>query len=149
VLDSGIAAVLVTLRNAVGNFVDMRAWHPLATRHECRAVAKQLVHVFKVKTFRLRLETPEENSVEEVTDHEDEVEFLADLSVCSQELRDCASTHPADRCDRDWGHLADHRVESERGHCSRIAVPKSSAGMAQLNGPLVMKKTTPSVSDSA
>lgn len=30
---------------------------------------------------------------------------------------------------------------------NRIAVPKSSAGMAQLSGPLVMKKTATSVSD--
>ena len=31
---------------------------------------------------------------------------------------------------------------------NRIAVPKSSAGMAQLSGPLVMKKTATSVSES-
>jgi hypothetical protein len=30
---------------------------------------------------------------------------------------------------------------------NRIAVPKSSAGIAQLSGPLVMKKTAASVSD--
>jgi hypothetical protein len=29
------------------------------------------------------LEAPEEDSVEEVTDHEDKVEFLANVSVCS------------------------------------------------------------------
>lgn len=31
---------------------------------------------------------------------------------------------------------------------NRIAVPKSSAGIAQLKGPLVMKKTATSVSNS-
>ena len=32
---------------------------------------------------------------------------------------------------------------------NRIAVPKSSAGIAQLSGPLVMKKTATSISDGA
>lgn len=117
-LDSTTAAVLVTLRNIIGDFVNMRARHPLATRHERRAVTEQLVHIFEVQAFRLRLEAPEEDSVEEVTDHEDEVEFLVDVSTCAQDLGDCVATHPADRCDCDGGHLADHRVEGKRGHCS-------------------------------
>lgn len=59
-----------------------------------------------------------ENGVDEVTDHKDEVEFLANTSVCLRDLRVVVAAHPADGCDRDRCHLADHRVESERGHCS-------------------------------
>jgi hypothetical protein len=118
VLDSAIAAVFVVLRNFVGDFVNMWTWHPLATRHECGTVAEQLVHVFEIEAFGLGLETPEEYSVEEITDHEDKVEFLANVSVCSRDPWDCVATYPANRCDRNRGNLADHRVESERGHCS-------------------------------
>ena len=45
-------------------------------------ITKQLIHVLKTQTLRLWLEAPEEDSVDEVTDHEDEVEFLANVSVC-------------------------------------------------------------------
>jgi hypothetical protein len=88
VLDSAIPTNLVMLRNTIGHVVNVWAWHPLAARHECRTVAEQLVHIFEVETFRFWLEAPKEDGIEEVTDHEDEVEFLANVLVCSWDLVD-------------------------------------------------------------
>jgi hypothetical protein len=121
-LNSTIDTILIMLRNPISNFINMRARHPLAPRHKRRTITEQLIHIFQIKPFRLRLKTPEENGVEEVADYEDEVEFLASVSANSHMIlerfdREMA-TYPADRSDGNWSHLADHRVESEGSHRS-------------------------------
>ena len=83
-LDNALATVLGVLRNSIGDFVNVRARNPLATRHECWTVAEKLVHVFEVETFCLWLETPKEHGVGEVADDEDEVEFLSRVLVYSR-----------------------------------------------------------------
>ena len=82
-LYSTVPIELVMLRDTVGDFINVRARHPFATRYERWAVTEQLVHIFEVKTFRLWLEAPEEYSVEEVAYHEDKIEFLINVSVNS------------------------------------------------------------------
>jgi hypothetical protein len=80
-LNSAIDTKLIMLRDPISNFINMRARHPLAARHKRRTITEQLVHIFQIKPFRLRLEAPEENGVEEVADDENEVEFLLNVSV--------------------------------------------------------------------
>jgi hypothetical protein len=80
-LNSTIDTKLIMLRDPIRHFVNMRARHPLAPWHKRRTIPKQLIHIFQVKTFRLRLETPEEDRVEEVADDENEVEFLPSESA--------------------------------------------------------------------
>lgn len=80
-LNGATTTALIVLRNPASDFVNMRARHPLAPRHKRRTIAEQLVHILQIKTFGLWLEAPEEDGVEEVTDDEDEVEFLANVSV--------------------------------------------------------------------
>jgi hypothetical protein len=80
-LNRAVHIKLIMLRDPISNFINMRARHPLAARHKRRTITEQLVHIFQIKPFRLRLEAPEENGVEEVADDEDEVEFLLNVSV--------------------------------------------------------------------
>jgi hypothetical protein len=121
-LNSAISTKFIMLRNPVRNFINMRARHPLAPRHKRRTIPEQLIHILQVKTFRLRLEAPEEDRIEEVADDEDEVEFLLSVSANSdtilEEFNGGMATHPADRSDGNGRDLTDHRVESERSHRS-------------------------------
>jgi hypothetical protein len=121
-LSRAVHTKLIMLRDPISNFINMRARHPLAARHKRRTITEQLVHIFQIKPFRLRLETPEEDRVEEVADDENEVEFLASVSANSHMILERfdrkMATYPADRSDGNWSHLADHRVESEGSHRS-------------------------------
>ena len=80
-LDSAIITMLDVLRNPIGDFINVRARNPLATRHECRAVAEQFIHVFEVQSFGLWLEAPKEYGIGEVADYENKVEFLLRVLV--------------------------------------------------------------------
>jgi hypothetical protein len=156
-LNSGISTKLIMLRDPIGNFINMRARHPLAPRHKRRTIAEQLVHVLKIEAFRLWLEAPEEDRIEEVADYEDEVEFLVSVSA--------NISYHTGRIRRDAWLLtqpieviamgvtcpiivlkAKDVIAPQDTPFNRIAVPKSSAGIAQLSGPLVMKKTADRVS---
>lgn len=66
----------VPLCNFSGQFVDIRAWGPLAARDERGTVAEKFVHILKVEALGLRLEAPEEDGICQVADNEDEIEFL-------------------------------------------------------------------------
>ena len=94
-LNSTFHAKLIVLRDSVCHFIDVRARHPLATGYERWAVTEQLIHVFKVEAFGFGLEAPEEDGVEEVADHEDEVEFLSKVSASLRDWNDAMVTHPS------------------------------------------------------
>jgi hypothetical protein len=149
---------LIMLRNPIRNFINMRARHPFAARNKRRTVPEQLIHIFQVQTFRLRLEAPEEYGVEEVADDEDEVEFLMSVSANSRTSRIWRDvwllTQPIEviAMGVTWPIIvlkAKDVIAPHETPFKRIAVPKSSAGMAQLSGPLVMKKTVIYVSNTA
>lgn len=73
----------------------------LSSRYNPRLRLEQSVHVLQRKLSSLRQNEPEENSVSEVADAEDNVEAPATDSFYG-----------------DIGHLTDQGVECKRGHCS-------------------------------
>jgi hypothetical protein len=88
-LNRTINTKLIMSRDPVRNFIDMRARHPLAPRNKCWTIPEQLIHILQVKPFRLRLEAPEEDRVEEVADDKDEVEFLLSVSARFHTSKTC------------------------------------------------------------
>lgn len=66
----------VIFRDTSCQIIDIGAWYPLTARDECRAVAEEFVHILEIEPLGFRLETPEKDSVRQVTYDEHDVEFL-------------------------------------------------------------------------
>jgi hypothetical protein len=112
-------------------------------------VSEKLIHIFQIQALRLRLEAPKEYCIRQIADDE----YNVILPLLPQPLVSIAIS------DQTGGRLTPIAVTAIGVTCpiivlnakeviapqetpfSRIAVPKSSAGIDQLSGPLVMKKT--------
>lgn len=88
-------------RQAVTNPTPLLELPSLSSRYNPRLRLEKSIHVLQRKLSSLRQNEPEENRVSEVADAEDDVEAPA-----------------TDSLNGDIGHLADQRIECERGHCS-------------------------------
>ena len=143
------ASFSLPLRNLSCILVDVRAGLPLTARHKEWMITEQLVHIFEVEAFCLGLESPEKDGVGKVADDEYNVVFPADcrysdwshfcndvsfqLFVIQGQFR--ANIRPISVLN------AKDVIAPQDTPLSLMAVPKSSAGIDQLSGPLVMKKT--------
>ena len=95
--------LLIPCRNcqAVTNFTPLLELPSLSPRDNPRLRCEEGIHILQGKFSSLRQNKPEENSVSEVADAEDDVKAPA-----------------TDSFNGNVGHLTDQGVECERGHCS-------------------------------
>jgi len=82
---------------------------PPLSNHNPWRIAEKVVHLLKWLLRRLGQHEPEEDGVRRIADDEHEIEA------------------PTNICDCNWGDLADHRIERERGHSRNTDTLGSSA----------------------
>lgn len=86
------------------------------SRDDPRRIGEEVIHLLERPLTGLGQQQPEEDSVGEVTDDEEEVKSIADPIHCF------------------WCHLADHSVECIRGHGGDRDTLCTGAGIKDLGG---------------